>query len=79
MIFFWRADIALEEEDKGMESLLIGLDTLKVATRNFSDENKLGEGGFGPVYKVNLKLASEKYLFYWVTRFTYIFPGNTSG
>jgi hypothetical protein len=23
------------------------------ATDNFSDENKLGEGGFGPVYKVN--------------------------
>jgi len=22
------------------------------ATDNFSDENKLGEGGFGPVYKV---------------------------
>ncbi|XP_024951312.1 cysteine-rich receptor-like protein kinase 44 isoform X2 [Citrus sinensis] len=49
-----RVDIALEEEDKGMESLLIGLDTLKVATRNFSDENKLGEGGFGPVYKGKL-------------------------
>ena len=24
------------------------------ATCNFSDENKLGEGGFGPVYKVRL-------------------------
>ncbi|KAJ0018439.1 hypothetical protein Pint_11916 [Pistacia integerrima] len=23
------------------------------ATRHFSEENKLGEGGFGPVYKVN--------------------------
>ena len=37
-----------------MESLLIGLNTLKVATRNFSSENKLGEGGFGPVYKGKL-------------------------
>jgi hypothetical protein len=26
--------------------------TLKIATENFSDANKLGEGGFGPVYKV---------------------------
>jgi len=25
---------------------------LKAATKNFSDENKLGEGGFGDVYKV---------------------------
>ncbi|TVU12167.1 hypothetical protein EJB05_45797 [Eragrostis curvula] len=27
------------------------LDELKVATKNFSASNKLGEGGFGPVYK----------------------------
>jgi len=26
---------------------------LKAATKNFSAENKLGEGGFGDVYKVN--------------------------
>ena len=25
---------------------------LKSATQNFSDDNKLGEGGFGDVYKV---------------------------
>lgn len=25
---------------------------LKSATKNFNDENKLGEGGFGDVYKV---------------------------
>jgi hypothetical protein len=27
---------------------------LKSATKNFSEENKLGEGGFGDVYKVKL-------------------------
>ena len=35
-----------------MESLQFDLSTIEAATNNFSDENKLGEGGFGPVYKV---------------------------
>ena len=26
---------------------------LRTATENFNPTNKLGEGGFGPVYKVN--------------------------
>ena len=30
--------------------------TVKVATDNFFDANKLGEGGFGVVYKVNVTL-----------------------
>lgn len=32
---------------------------LKSATKNFSEENKLGEGGFGEVYKV--RKTREKY------------------
>ena len=28
---------------------------LKSATRNFSEGNKLGEGGFGDAYKVKIK------------------------
>lgn len=31
---------------------------LKAATKNFSEKNKLGEGGFGAVYKVNLRSFS---------------------
>lgn len=31
---------------------LFPLDLTLEATRNFSNENKLGQGGFGPVYKV---------------------------
>ncbi|KAK8312080.1 hypothetical protein V6Z12_D01G015900 [Gossypium hirsutum] len=57
--YFWRKakNTAAETQadcEKIMESLLMGLDTLKTATANFSDENKLGQGGFGPVYKGKL-------------------------
>jgi hypothetical protein len=31
---------------------LFDLVTVIAATNNFSSENKIGEGGFGPVYKV---------------------------
>jgi len=31
---------------------------LKAATKNFNEKNKLGEGGFGAVYKVNLSFSS---------------------
>ncbi|XXG59584.1 hypothetical protein AAC387_Pa04g1643 [Persea americana] len=37
--------------DRSEESFWIDLDTIRVATNDFSDENKLGQGGFGPVYK----------------------------
>ncbi|KAJ1691992.1 hypothetical protein LUZ63_016147 [Rhynchospora breviuscula] len=33
------------------EYQVFDLDTLRKATYNFSDKNKLGQGGFGPVYK----------------------------
>ncbi|XP_078158288.1 cysteine-rich receptor-like protein kinase 6 isoform X4 [Carex rostrata] len=39
------------EEIKSVESLLLDLSVLRVATINFAEENKLGEGGFGAVYK----------------------------
>ena len=31
---------------------VFSFESITVATSNFSTENKLGEGGFGPVYKV---------------------------
>ncbi|XP_025805201.1 putative receptor-like protein kinase At4g00960 isoform X1 [Panicum hallii] len=44
-----------DEEMGTSESLLYDLGTLRAATGNFSEENKLGEGGFGPVYKGTLQ------------------------
>lgn len=35
------------------EQLLISLERLVTATNNFHDANKLGQGGFGSVYRVN--------------------------
>ena len=35
-------------------SLVLDLQTLRTATDNFSEHKRLGEGGFGVVYKVPL-------------------------
>ncbi|KAL1166331.1 hypothetical protein V6Z11_A06G189900 [Gossypium hirsutum] len=39
---------------------LFSFDSVSLATDNFSSENKLGEGGFGPVYKVRMILIAGK-------------------
>lgn len=41
------------KEDMGyVEPEKLNLAVLRAATNNFSEENKLGEGGFGEVFKV---------------------------
>jgi len=40
------------EESSTLESLQFDLATMEVATKKFSLENRIGEGGFGDVYKV---------------------------
>lgn len=47
-----KKDEAAGQEDS-MELPLFDLATLVNATNNFSTDNKLGQGGFGPIYKVN--------------------------
>ncbi|KAJ9690121.1 hypothetical protein PVL29_012661 [Vitis rotundifolia] len=42
------------DEDNTGETYYFNLTTILAATNNFSDSNKLGEGGFGPVYKGKL-------------------------
>ena len=42
--------------DNGEQMHYFNLTTIRLATNNFSDENKLGEGGFGPVYKVQIPI-----------------------
>lgn len=41
-------------EINSVESLQFDLRTIEAATDNFSGQNRLGEGGFGEVYKVGI-------------------------
>ncbi|KAJ1261732.1 hypothetical protein BS78_09G053600 [Paspalum vaginatum] len=40
-----------DDINKSIDSLLLDLPALRAATDNFAESNKLGEGGFGAVYK----------------------------
>lgn len=42
----------VENDISTVQLLQFDLGTIQEATTNFSDENKIGEGGFGCVYKV---------------------------
>lgn len=59
-------EVAEPVDDIGSaESLQYDFNTIRTATNNFSDENKLGQGGFGAVYKgtlVNGELIAVKRL-----------------
>ncbi|KAI7727191.1 hypothetical protein M8C21_015720 [Ambrosia artemisiifolia] len=44
-----RNDLLVQKD--GLDLPLFNMSTLAAATNNFSTNNKLGEGGFGPVYK----------------------------
>ena len=54
-----------EDEISAIESLQFDFGKIRVATQNFSDANKLGEGGFGIVYKVMWHYWVNKYQFYF--------------
>ncbi|MQM15514.1 hypothetical protein Taro_048460 [Colocasia esculenta] len=50
---------ALGSEKEMPDAALFDFKIVKAATSNFSSENKLGEGGFGPVYKGTLLSGQE--------------------
>lgn len=43
-------------QTEDLELPLFGLSTIAIATNNFSIHNRLGKGGFGPVYKVTTSI-----------------------
>lgn len=48
-LIHWKHMKEMEENDI---QTIFDFSTIDIATNHFSDRNKLGEGGFGPVYKV---------------------------
>ncbi|XP_028787877.1 cysteine-rich receptor-like protein kinase 29 [Neltuma alba] len=57
--FLLEATTKDDDETKPAKILQIDYNTIKLATDNFSDANKLGQGGFGPVYKGRLPDGQE--------------------
>ncbi|KAF8043183.1 hypothetical protein BT93_A1504 [Corymbia citriodora subsp. variegata] len=59
-IKMWMDSCQFEEEDKkGIDVPFFDLEIILQATNYFSDENKLGRGGFGPVYKATFPGGQE--------------------
>ncbi|THG05724.1 cysteine-rich receptor-like protein kinase 10 [Camellia sinensis] len=54
-----RQQVEIVEEISVVESLQYNFDAISVATNNFSDVNKLGQGGFGAVYRGRLPNGQE--------------------
>ena len=46
------ANLKDEVTEEDMELPIFDMGAISKATNNFSSSNKIGEGGFGPVYKV---------------------------
>ena len=52
-----------ESQQEDLDLPLFGLSIISAATNNFSENNKLGEGGFGPVYRVSFSFPSLRTIF----------------
>jgi hypothetical protein len=55
------ADKSTKVKKKEVKLPLFSFVSVSAATNNFSDTNKLGEGGFGPVYKACSEVLFKQY------------------
>lgn len=89
--YFWVCDVWSEgqseeeiEKIAAQEQKVFAFETLVAATKDFHPSQKLGEGGFGPVYKVWISAFSESdlVLIVWLLRKfgwnrLFIFPSSS--
>ncbi|EHA8587973.1 G-type lectin S-receptor-like serine/threonine-protein kinase [Cocos nucifera] len=54
-----RSSMSIDDGNSSADLSQLSLDAIDAATDNFSEENKLGEGGFGQVYKGKLPNGQE--------------------
>ena len=54
-------DKSIKVRRKEVKLPLFSFASVSAATNNFSDTNKLGEGGFGPVYKASSNVIFKQY------------------
>lgn len=52
--------VSLMELMEGVQHFKIPLEEINLATRNFSDENYIGMGGYGTVYAAKLFLSGQQ-------------------
>jgi hypothetical protein len=71
-------DSTSSDDIPSIDSLLIDLSTLQVATDYFGEHKRLGEGGFGVVYKVPIcqTYVSLWFLHFPISKFIYLCLGR---
>ena len=62
---FMDSSVQARDDDHSREMHYFNLTTILTATNNFSNVNKLGEGGFGPVYKVKRQINYFMLMNFW--------------
>ena len=56
-----------------IESLQLDYRIIQAATNNYSENNKIGEGGFGEVYKVLFSLILHDVLYFFLKNYVNTF------
>ena len=58
-----------DDDKEAIDVPFFDMEIILAATNNFSGENKLGQGGFGPVYKVIIISSTSLFIFNCYVRY----------